>query len=134
MFAQAEGATWGNALCFTSLDGVSFATSASSFTPLPLQNGWTSYGAGTASSAVRVISGIVHLKGVMHTTGTNPVAFTLPAADRPAHDVYVKVDLGGANNGRLHITPSGSATVAAEGGKSYNAQAATSLDGASFAR
>ena len=125
---------WNEAQCLTSLDGVTFATSASSCTPLTLQNGWNGFPAVAASPAVRVISGIVHLKGVMYTNGTNPVAFTLPTGD-PAHDVYVKVGLGDdAGNGQLFITPSGSVTVQAEGGNWTSAQAFTSLDGASFAR
>ena len=62
------------------------------------------------------------------------MAFTLPPGDRPAHDLYVKVDLCHADNGRLHITPGGSVTVQAEGPNWANAQCFTSLDGASFAR
>jgi hypothetical protein len=79
---QAEGGTFSNASCFTSLDGAWFATSGSSFTPLTLQNGWASYGNGTASPAVRMISGIVHFEGAI-AGGTNPRAFTLPAASAP---------------------------------------------------
>jgi hypothetical protein len=130
---EAEGAAWGNAQCFTSLDGVSFAKSATSFTPLTLVNGWTNAGSGTASPAVRKISGIVHLEGAIQTWGANPMAFTLPAGFRPAHDVYVKVDLGDAIGGRLWITPSGSVIVQAEGSNWAAAQGLTSLDGASFA-
>jgi hypothetical protein len=132
---EAPDGNWSDAQCFTSLDGVSFATSASSFTPLTLQNGWTSFGTNSPAPAVRKISGIVHLEGAMQTSGTNAVAFTLPKADRPAHDVYVKVDLGGvAANGRLWITPSGSVTVQAEGSNWSAAQLFTSLDGVSFAQ
>src|SRR5581483_9398592 len=36
-----DAADFANAQCFTSLDGVSFAKSATSFTSLSLQNGWT---------------------------------------------------------------------------------------------
>ena len=38
----------------------------------------------TSVAAVRTISGIVHLKGAIATTGTNPVPFTLPA--QPARE------------------------------------------------
>ncbi|HEV2377682.1 MAG TPA: hypothetical protein VGS19_36660 [Streptosporangiaceae bacterium] len=130
---QAEGGNWANAQCFTSLDGVSFATSANSFTPLALVNGWASYGNGTASPAARNISGIVHFEGAMKTTGTNQVAFTLPPGDRPALRVFVPVDLCDATNGDLFIQPDGSVTVEAEGGNWANAQCFTSLDGVSFA-
>jgi len=78
-------------------------------------------------------SGIVHFKGAIATTGTNPVPFTLPAGFRPAHQVYVAVDLCNATNGRLQIAPTGVVTVQAEGGNFSNATCFTSLDGVSFA-
>jgi hypothetical protein len=130
---QAEGGAFSNAACFTSLDGVSFAKSASSFTPLTLQNGWFNSPFGTSAPAVRTISGIVHLKGAIATSGTNPVPFTLPAAFRPASAVFVQVDLCTATNGRLQIEPTGVVTVQAEGGTFSNAACFTSLDGVSFA-
>lgn len=102
-------------------------------TPLTLINGW--YGApfSTSLPSVEEVSGIVHFKGSMATTGTNPEAFVLPASLRPTTAVYVPVDLCAANNGRLYIQPSGVVTVQAEGGAFNNAQCFTSLDGASFA-
>src|SRR5262245_40719163 len=124
---------WTDAQCFTSLDGASYATSAGSFTNLTPVNGWAAYGSGTASPAARAISGIVHLEGAIQTSGNNTVAFTLPKAFRPAHNVFVKVDLCDAANGRLFITPSGSVSVDSEGPWS-DAQCFTSLDGASYAR
>jgi hypothetical protein len=45
----------------------------------------------------------------------------------------VPVDLCGANNGRLHITPTGIVIIGEEGGTFANAQCFTSLDGAWFA-
>jgi hypothetical protein len=130
---QAEGGTFTNAQCFTSLDGASFAKSATSYTPLTLQNGWTNAPFSTSNAAVRSISGIVQLKGAIATTGTNPVPFTLPAGLRPATQVFVQVDLCNANNGRLDIQPSGVVTVEAQGNAFGNAQCFTSLDGVSFA-
>jgi hypothetical protein len=131
---QAEGGTFSNAQCFTSLDGVSFAKSATSFTSLTLKNGWTNAPFSTSAAQARTISGIVHLKGAIATGGTNPVAFTLPPAFRPATSVYVPVDLCNATNGRLDISPSGVVSVQAEGGTFSNAQCLTSLDGVSFAK
>jgi len=125
---EPEGANWNNASCFTSLDGATFAKSATSFTPLTLQNGWTSV-AGEASPAVRKISGIVHLEGAMQN-GTSPAVFTLPAGFRPAHDVYVKVLFADSSNGRLFITPSGSVTLQ---GNLAETKLFTGLHGASFA-
>jgi hypothetical protein len=130
---QAEGGAFSNAACFTSLDGVSFAKSAGSFTPLTVQNGWTNGPFGTSAAAVRAISGIVHLKGAIATTGSNPVPFTLPAGFRPASAVYVPVNLCNATHGVLQIDKSGVVTVEAEGGAFRNAACFTSLDGVSFA-
>ena len=79
------------------------------------------------------INGVVHLKGAIATTGTNPVPFTLPVGFRPATSVYVPVDLCNATNGRLFIHPSGVVTVQAESGNFSNAACFTSLDGAWFA-
>jgi hypothetical protein len=104
----AEG-NFADARCFTSLDGVSFARSGSSFTTLKLQNGWTQ----TSSSAppgVRLIDGIVHFRGAM-SIGSNTALFTLPKAFRPDKAVYVPVDLCQAQNGRLVIQPSGQVQV-----------------------
>ena len=129
---QAEGSAFSNAACFTSLDGVSFARTATSFTALSLQNGWTTGPFGTSAAAVRTVSGIVHFEGAIATTGSNPVPFTLPAAFAPKNDVFVPVDLCDATNGRLQITPSGAVTVEAEGGAFSNAACFTSLDGVSF--
>ena len=103
------------------------------WTSLTLQNGWTTSPFGTSAAAVRTISGIVHLKGAIATTGTNPVPFTLPAGFRPATVVFVPVDLCNATNGRLQIEPTGVVTVQAEGGAFSNAACFTSLDGVSFA-
>ena len=128
---QAE-TSFTDAQCFTSLDGASFAPKATSFTSLTLINGWTNAPFSTSNAAVRKSAGIVHFKGAIATTGTNAQPFTLPAGFTPPTDVYIPVDLCNANNGRLHITPSGSVTVQAE--KSFSdAQCFTSLDGASFA-
>ena len=104
-----------------------------SWTAITLQNGWTGSAFGTSAPAVHTISGIVHLKGGIATTGSNPVPFTLPAGFRPATAVFVPVDLCNATNGRLQIEPSGVVTIEAEGGTFSNAQCFTSLDGVSFA-
>jgi hypothetical protein len=129
---EAEGGAFSNAACFTSLDGVSFARTATSFTTLTLQNGWTGAPFGTAVPAVRAVSGIVHLRGAVATNGTNPVPFTLPSAFRPAAVVFVSVNLCNATGGRLQIEPTGVVTVEAEGGAFSNAACFTSLDGVSF--
>jgi hypothetical protein len=101
-------------------------------TPLTLTNGWTNYSTSTSVATVEEVTGIVQLRGAISTSGTNPVAFTLPAALSPATNVYVPVDLCDATKGRLFIQPSGVVTVQAETAFS-DAQCFTSLDGASFA-
>lgn len=128
---QAEGGNWASAQCYTSLDGVSFARSANSFTKLTLKNGWVKYGSGTASPAARNISGIVHLEGAIKTKGTSQVAFTLPAGDRPPLRVIIPIDLCDATHGDLYIAPGGSVSV--DTADWSNAQCFTSLDGISFA-
>ena len=128
---EAEGGAMANAECGTSLDGAWFAASTTSFTPLMLQNGWHNYTDGTVNAAVRKISGIVHLEGAI-AGGTNPLAFTLPAGFRPAHNVYVSVDMNGASKGHVLVDSNGQVTVFAEGSQS-EASSFTSLDGVSFA-
>jgi hypothetical protein len=129
---QAEGNTFTNAACVTSLDGVSFARSAASFTKLKLSNGWLNSPFGTSAAAARVIAGTVHLKGAIFTHGTNAVAFTLPKGFRPAENVSVPVDLCNAVKGRLKVTPNGVASVHSE--SSFSAATCfTSLDGVTFA-
>jgi len=121
-------------LTSTTAQAQTSATSANSstWTSLTLQNGWTNGPFGTSVAAARTVSGIVHLKGAIATTGTNPVPFTLPSTLRPAAVAFVPVDLCNATNGRLQIEPTGIVTVQAEGGAFSNAACFTSLDGVSF--
>lgn len=100
-------------------------------TPLTPINGWTNAPFGTSDAEVEKINGIVHFKGAIATDGANAEPFVLPDEFRPAHDVYVPVDMCGATNGRLIIYPSGKVIVEAETSFS-NAACFTSLDGASF--
>ena len=128
----AENSEFFNAQCFTSLEGVSFALSTTGYTPLVLQNGWTSAPFATRNPAVTSASGIVRFEGAI-ASGTTGVAFTLPAAFRPATNVYLPVDLCFGTKGRLFIPPTGVVSIVAENGTFSNAQCFTSLDGASFA-
>jgi hypothetical protein len=132
VIVQAEGGVFSNAQCFTSLDGASFVLNIAGPSALTLINGWTNAPFGTSRAAARRTAGIVHLRGAIATTGTNPEPFVLPATFRPATDVYVPVDLCNATNGRLLIHSSGVVTVEAQGGVFSNAQCFTSLDGAWF--
>ncbi len=119
--------------------GVSAQTTAPNVVTPPTQvalkliNGWTNAPFGTSLAKIEALSGVVRFKGAIATTGTNPAPFILPAAYRPATDVYVPVDMCNATNGRLYIQPTGAVTVQAETSFS-NAQCFTSLDGVSFDR
>jgi hypothetical protein len=127
---QAE-TSFSNAQCLTSLDGASFARVTTGFAPLTLINGWVNAPFGTSDAAVRNMSGIIHFKGAIFTTGSNPEPFVLPPSLSPANDVYIPIDLCNATNGRLWIQPSGVVTVQAQ--TSFGeAQCLTSLDGAWF--
>lgn len=128
---QAEGGTWSNAQCFTSLEGVSFPTTTFASVALTLQNGWTNAPFGTRNAGVRKISNIVHLEGAI-ASGSNSTVFTLPAGFRPSTVAYVPVDLCNATKGRLVIQPSGAVSIQTEGDFS-NAQCFTSLESATFA-
>jgi hypothetical protein len=128
---EAENA-FSNAQCFTSLDGVTYATNTSGFTPLSLTNGWTNGPFGTSNAAVRNDRGIIHFKGAIATTGSNNSPFSMPVGFRPAANVWIPIDLCTATKGRLLVQPTGVVTVQAETSFA-NAQCFTSLDGASFA-
>jgi hypothetical protein len=129
---EAEGGAFGNARCFTSLEGVSFAPSADGFTDLALENGWTQAPYGTSRAAASKIDGTVHLKGAI-AWGMGSIIATLPSDLRPAGVVYVPVDLCNAAKGRLVVQPNGALVVQAQGAFS-DAQCFTSLDGVSFAQ
>lgn len=129
---EAEGSTFSNAQCFTSLDGAWFFPKPTGFKLLTLANGWTDTIFGTSKPEAENAYGIVYFKGAMSTAGTNATPFTLPAAFRPITNVYVPVDLCVATKGRLFIQTNGVVIVQAENGTFSNAQCFTSLDGVSF--
>jgi hypothetical protein len=128
----AEGNTWGNAQCFTSLEGVSFALDETGYTPLTLKNGWSNYG--TRNAAAINNGNIIHLAGAIKTGGTNKNAFRVPSGMEPSANVYLPIDLCAGAKGRLFIDIGGEATIDAEGGLVWsNAQCFTSLEGVSYA-
>jgi hypothetical protein len=128
---QEEDGGTANEDCFTSLDGASFVLTPQNPTPLTLKNGWIGQSYGTGSATAELSKGIVRLGGAI-SSGTAALAFKLPSTMRPAKDVYIKVDLCNAANGRLYITPNGKVSVEQEGSGLSNADCFTSLDGASF--
>lgn len=127
---RAAGA-WSDAQCFTSLEGVTYAPVISGYSPIFLQNGWINGPSSTNSAQLRTIGGIVHMRGAI-SSGTTSAPFTLSAEYRPAAHVYAPVTLCNSKKGRLHISPSGSVIIEAEGAFS-DAQCMTSLDGVTYA-
>ena len=119
------------ATCFTSLEGASFALSATGFTALTLENGWTHAPFSTRNAAVSVSGGIVRFQGAIATAGTTTTFATLPAAFRPATSVWLPVTMCDSANGRIHIGSNGSASVQAEV-DAASATCFTSLEGVTF--
>lgn len=99
---------------------------------LKLINGWADYGTGTPE--VSLLSGVVTFQGAIAAPSgnTNPEPFKLPAAYRPAVEVYVPADLCDSTNGRLDIAPSGAVEIEEQDGSLDDANCFTSLDGVSF--
>lgn len=127
-----DGGVFSTAACLTSLDGASYAVSAATMFQLTLQNGWYNAPFSTRNAASTYVNEVIHLAGAIATTGTNPVAFTLPSAHRPPVTVYLPIDLCSGAKGRLVITSSGNATVVADNGVWSDAQCFTSLEGVTF--
>jgi hypothetical protein len=126
---------WSWPQCFVSLDGVSFpstqAAAGTAFTPFAAINGWTSQPSGTDALGAKNVSGVVHLRGALKTTGTNPVGFNLPIVMRPAATVFAPVTLCGGAKGRVVISPDGNGFIQSEVSWS-SAQCLTSLDGVTY--
>jgi hypothetical protein len=116
--------------------GASAATSASSsslrFTNATLMNGWFRCGTACAPAGyVRDPAGVVHLRGGLENSthaADDTVAFVLPPALRPSHDLVLPAYNQGNTLGRVSIYPDG--RVRLGGTKSF---AYISLDGISFA-
>lgn len=118
------------AQCFTSLDGVYFATSTNGFAPLAPGNGWTNTPYGTHAPAATIVRDIAYLEGAI-ANGASADAFILPPILRPLSRVYESIDLVNGAKGRVIIEPSGQLSVFALGPFS-DAQGFASLDGVSY--
>jgi hypothetical protein len=127
---QAES-SFGDAQCFTSLDGVTFAPKSAGATALTPLNGWTGGPQGTAQPAVRDLGGVLRFQGAVTTSGPNTILFTLPPQFRPvAGETDTKVDMCGATSGRMRVLSDGTVELQAENNISSNATCFTSLEGA----
>ena len=127
----------GAAQRYTSLAGISFPAAADTVHKLALDNGWQSGEAtfGTGDPSYWVSGGVVHLSGsVLQQTGTDDIFAVLPKADRPAHDLYIKVMVWSPDEnvyaGTVLIEPDG--TMQAYSAAPGDARQFASLAGVSF--
>lgn len=128
---QAENSAFNLAQCFTSLEGATFALSASGYTAATLQSGWVNAPFSTRSLEFKNDDGILRLEGAIGS-GTTPAIFQLPPNLRPAKQTVVAVDLCNAARGQLLVTFA-SGTVQVNAKNSFgDAACFTSLEGVSF--
>ena len=92
----------------TSLAGISYPAAATTGAKtLTLLNGWVGNGSAPGNPSYLIKNGIVYLSGGMRQVSGNAEGFAvLPAAARPAHYLFIKMDANGAAGG-LEITPGG---------------------------
>ncbi|MGC4092687.1 MAG: trypsin-like serine protease [Polyangiaceae bacterium] len=128
---QAESSSV-NPSTFTSLEGVTYALSASGFGALTPLNGWTGAPFSTRNPAATSIGGIIRFQGAIATSGTNQQAFQLTESMRPAALVNIPVDLCASKKGQIRIQPDGGLYVLTGGGPWSDAQCFVSLEGASY--
>lgn len=103
MFASGSSATQ----LFTSLAGFSFPAATTTRHKLALLNGWTA-SSPAGDPAYSVIGGVVHLSGAMfQPSDTGDQFAVLPPAARPAHNLYIAIDVAGADPGTLRILHDG---------------------------
>ena len=109
---------------------------ASTSVNLKLKSPWTGGPSGTNTPSVSIEKGVVSFRGAIAAPAgsTNDSPFRLPAAYRPAVNVFLPVDMCHSTNGRLVIDPSGAVVVQEEDGALTNASCLTSLDGSSFVK
>jgi hypothetical protein len=107
--------------------GAAPASTSLHFATLALINGWhaASKGAG-APGVAKGAGGIVYLRGAL-AGGRNFGAFTLPAADRPSHLLYMPVSTSHGAHGSIYVNTAGLTEVFGT-----NATTFSSLAGISF--
>src|SRR5438477_4262252 len=118
-------------LVFAAMCGSAYAAPLT-FTVLKLKNGWTAYSSTRVPAAAIDANDIVHLEGGMQQiSGSNQIAFVLPAKFRPSASVYIPVDLINGKIGRVNIFPDGNVYISAAANYS-DAQSFTSLEGVTY--
>jgi hypothetical protein len=116
LYIGTNGEMWaygGYATTFSSLSGISFATSAIKSHKLTLENGWTSDQSvySTGDPAYAVSNGVVYLSGSLAAGKTSWSAFVLPKAARPASELIISEYTFAGSTGWLRIMPSGKVQV-----------------------
>ena len=123
--------SFGDAQCFTSLEGAWFARTSNGYQALSPLNSWSQAGFGTRGPKVANVGGVVRFQGAIQS-GTIGWAFNLPPELRPAALTFAPVDMCNGQKGRIRITPGGIVNVETLAGRFSDAQCFTSLEGASF--
>jgi hypothetical protein len=125
------------ALALLTLLGQPVSAAPLVFQLLVLQNTWESYAHSTATPGVAIDShGIVHFRGALASPDSpiSGLAFRLPKAYRPNQYVYVPIDIGVAQAGRVLVQPDGFVFIQPASGNYKQAQIRTSLDGVTYSR
>lgn len=125
--------TTGIAAAGLNADYIAYAPSRANlhFYPLTLAAEWTPAAVGGNIPGYTKFDSAVHLRGTMKTTGTAPLAFTLPNGYRPDATVDIPITLCNGNKGRLEVKTDGTANVSSDSTWAQ-AQCLTSLDGVQF--
>jgi len=125
------GGDFTQAQCFTSLEGATFALSASGYTAVTPLNGWTNAPSATRNLAYKVDDGIFRMQGAI-ANGNVGVFMFLPPNLRPVTDLVAHLDLCNGAVGTIFVSRfKGAVEVDAENGFS-DAQCFTSLEGVSL--
>jgi hypothetical protein len=99
----------GNSSSFASLSGVSYAIAPIKPHKVTLRNGWASSQSdwGTGDPAYAISGGVVYLSGSLKSGAAGSIAFTLPKAARPPHQMFLAVYTNGGTTGTVTIEPDG---------------------------
>jgi len=104
-----------------------------SFSPLTLENGWTSYPGETSPVSYAVDGfGVVHLRGGIEAGTSDPIAI-LPAEARPKYEIYaISWGFNALTPTFVRIDVSGAVNVFDDEGKLTKIKSFASLEGVTF--
>jgi hypothetical protein len=103
-----------------------------SFHSLKLRNGWRPSAASALGAPAYGLNGtgVIYLRGALKLGHATLVA-VLPAGARPAHDLFLAIEVGNFSTGRLEIMPNGDMLIISH--PALSSFLFSSLDGVSFA-